>query len=112
MTAESEADQDIVLCIEDGLESLGKRNRRAVYGHLMRNFGLRKEEIPDRPEVFRKGLDSLLGEKGADAIERLIVRKLLVRFGLRKQSRITLAEIVEKLKVIRGNPASDLDNAL
>jgi hypothetical protein len=112
MTTESEVDQGIVLCVENGLELLGEKSRREVYSHLVANFGLKKEEIPDKPEVFRKGLDSLFGEKGAEAIERLIVRKVLVRFGLRKQSKITLAEIIEKLKEMTGNPAGGLDNAL
>jgi len=98
MTAESELEKRIMQCVDDGLEVLGDGGKKAVYYYLEKNFGLKREEIPKKPEMFRKGLNFMFGEEGTDLIEKWIVEKLRISFNLKPQFKITLAEAVAMIK--------------
>ena len=67
--------------VDNGLAVLGESVRGAVYYHVERSFGIRREEIPKRLEAFHEALGRLLGE-GARVVERLVVRNLYGRLGL------------------------------
>jgi len=98
MTPESELEKRIMQCVDDGLEVLGDSGKKAVYYYLEKNFGVKRKEIPKKPESFRKGLISIFGEEGPDLIEKWIVEKLRTSFDLKQQSKITFAEAVAMIK--------------
>ena len=98
MTAESELEKRIMQCVDDGLEVLGDSNKKAVYYYLEKNLGVKRKEIPKKPELFRKGLIFIFGEEGTDLIEKWIVEKLRMSFNLKQQSKITFAEAVTMIK--------------
>ena len=54
---------------------LGELPLEAIYYSLEKNYGIRREEIPEKPADFQTALVGLLGA-GAPVIIRLIVRNL------------------------------------
>lgn len=98
MTAESKLEKRIMQCVDDGLEVLGDSGKNAVYYYLEKNFGVKRKEIPKKPELFRKGLIFIFGEEGTDLIEKWIVEKLRTSFDLKQQSKTTFAEAVAMIK--------------
>lgn len=98
MTAESELEKRIMQYVDDGLEVLGDSGKKAVYYYLKKNFGVKRKEIPKKPELFGKGLIFVFGEEGTDIIEKRIVEKLRTSFDLKHQSKITFVEAVAMIK--------------
>jgi len=98
MTAESNAEQKILQCIDDGLQTLGDSGKKAIYYHLKKNFGLKRKEILKKPEKFCRGLTLMFGEEGADIIERWIVEKLRMTFNLKHRSKTTFASAIGMIK--------------
>jgi len=98
MTTEFELEQEIMKCIDDGLQPLGDSGQYVVYRYLENHFGLKREDIPKKPEIFRKGLILIFGEKGADIIEKWIIEKLKISFNLKQRSKITFAGAIAMIK--------------
>jgi hypothetical protein len=67
--------------VDEGLLIIGESGRKAIYFHLQNSYSLRKEDIPDKPEVFVEGLRKIFG-LGAQAIEKSIVRCLCDKLGI------------------------------
>lgn len=68
--------------VDEAFTSLGDAAKLSLYWHLERVTGLNRAEIPVRLEDFHKALTRLLGP-GAKVLERLIVRSLYGRLGLK-----------------------------
>lgn len=103
MTSEFDLEKRIMQCIDDGLQALGDEGKKAIYYHLEKNFTLKREEIPKKPEIFWKGLNSIFGEEGADTIGKWIIRKLRMSFYLKQRSKITFAEAIAMIKAVQKN---------
>jgi len=71
--------QQILACIDEGMSLLGESGMKAVYWQMEKNFGLKHEEIPIRPEDFTSTLDMLFGS-GAAVIRKMIVSEIAKRF--------------------------------
>jgi len=71
----------VLEAVDSGIAVLGESVRGALYYHVERSFGIRREEIPKKLEAFHEALERLLGE-GARVVERLIVRSLYGRLSL------------------------------
>jgi len=97
-TEDKESEQRILQCIDDGLGVLGDSTKRVVYYNLSKN-GLKKIEIPAKPQTFCKGLAKIFGEEGAIMIEKCIVEKLQTSFELKPQPEISLAKTVNIIKI-------------
>ena len=67
--------------VDESLSFLGESAKYSIYFHLEYSFGLRKEEIPKRPEVFAEKLESLFKD-GSIYIKRLILKRLYESVGL------------------------------
>ncbi len=65
----------LVEAIDEGLLILGESGRDVVYFHLQHSYGLRKENIPDNPEIFAECLRKIFG-LGAQVIEKSIIKVL------------------------------------
>jgi hypothetical protein len=98
MSFNPDVEQKILQCVDEVLEALGESGRQAVHYYLERNNGLRREEIPQKPELFCKGLSLIFGEQGANVVGSWIVQKLVVSFGLKKKSNLTLAEVIDMIR--------------
>lgn len=84
--------------MDDGLEILGDSGKAAIYYYLERNVGLKKEGIPEKPDLFIKGLTMIFGEEGAAFVERNLVKTLTTRFNLKSQSETTLTGTLAMIK--------------
>jgi len=98
MTSESTDDQIILQCIDNGLQTLGDSGKKAIYYYLKKNFKLKRQKIPKKPETFCRGLTLMFGEEGADIIEKWIIEKLKANFHLKQQSEITFAKAIDMIK--------------
>ena len=86
------APKDSVLkCVDRGLRRLGETVKRIVYCYLENERGVKREEIPDKPQEFILGLEKIYGS-GAKIIERFIVSEIVDEFGVEASS---LAEGIE-----------------
>jgi len=86
--------------VDDGLKAvLGETGREVVYYHLQRVYGLRKESIPEHPEVFIEFLNKLFGI-GAEIIERAILKKLCLKLGIGHETseNVKLIDLIRKFK--------------
>jgi hypothetical protein len=98
MSLDPDTQRKISQCIDDVLETLGKSGKQALNHYLEKNIGLKTKEIPQKPELFRKGLNLILGEQGADALETAIVQRLMTSLRLDPKSKITLTEAINIIK--------------
>jgi hypothetical protein len=99
MSLNPDAKLKISQCVDEVLETLGKRGKQALIRYLEIDIGLKTEEIPQKPELFRKGLNLIFGEQAAGLLETEIVQKLQTSLGLDPKSKLTLAETI---KIIKG----------
>jgi hypothetical protein len=98
MTPEFMVEHKILQCIDDGLQALGDSGKKAIYYYLKKNYRLKREEIPKKPETFCRGLTLMFGQEGADIIEKWIIEKLKMGFNLKQPSKITFAKAIDMIK--------------
>lgn len=98
MSLDPETERKILQCVEEVLETLGKSGAQSFISYLERNVGLRKEEIPRKPELFSKGLYLVFGEQAADVLETTIVQKLLTGLRIDLKTKLTLAGTIVIVK--------------
>jgi hypothetical protein len=66
--------------VDEGLASLGESARQAIYFHLDRVFGIKKDEISGNVEAFAGALEKIFGP-GASFLEILIMKRLYEKTG-------------------------------
>jgi len=98
MSLDRSIDQKILRCIDEILDTLGESGRRALQNYFEKDMGLKKESIPEKPELFCRGLSLIFGEQCAEAVEAGIVQKLFSSFELKNKSDLTLAEAIDMIK--------------
>jgi len=82
LTKEKKVFNEVLLeAVDEGLLILGESGRKAIYFHLQNSHSLKREDIPEKLEIFMNGLRKIFG-LGAQAIERSIVRCLYSKLGL------------------------------
>lgn len=90
-----EFDKRLVGITEKVLKQVfGEEATGSILKHLKKNYGLKLEQIPDKPEVFSRGLESYLNS-GATVVERIILERLATN------SRIKLDRM--KTRTFRNN---------
>jgi hypothetical protein len=67
--------------VDEGLLVLGESGRKAVYFHLQNLYSIKREDIPDKLEIFVESLRKIFGV-GAEVIERAMARSLYGKLGL------------------------------
>lgn len=97
---DSAAFRDILLqSIDDALLVPGEIVRAAIYDRVERSYQLRREEIPEKLELFHKALRDLLAA-GGEVLERLIAKNLYRRLDLNfnQHENWTLLDYVDEAK--------------
>ncbi len=78
-----EMDNLLLSAVDETMRQVFKEEgAKVIYGYLENNSHLKREEIAEKPEVFSAGLERLLGS-GAPVIEKLILKNLYSKLGLR-----------------------------
>ena len=101
MSLDPETERRILQCVDEVLEALGKSEAQIFISYLARSLGLKKKEIPRKPEQFSKGLKLVFGEKAASVLETAIVQKLLASLGIDRKTKLTLARVIVIIKAER-----------
>lgn len=101
MSLDPETERRILQCVDEVLETLGKSEAQIFISYLARSLGLKKKEIPRKPEQFSKGLTLVFGEKAASVLETAIVQKLLASLGIDRKTKLTLARVIVIVKAER-----------
>lgn len=71
----------LVKAVDESLNFLGESAKFSIYFHLKVSFGLKREEIPKKPEVFAEKLEELFRD-GSKYIKRIILKRLFESVGL------------------------------
>ena len=84
---------------ESMTQVFGETSTKVIYDHLERNHHLRREDIPENLETFSFGLEEMYGF-GAILLERLILRKLYSKLGLKFKEKegYNFLDYMEELK--------------
>jgi|YelNatPaOPRAMG01_1025707.scaffolds.fasta_scaffold526775_1 hypothetical protein len=85
----------VLACVDKGLSRLGETIKNVIYWYIENEYGLKREEIPEKPEEFLKGLEKMYGP-GARVIERNILNEMSEEFGIASES------LTEAFRIIRG----------
>ena len=75
------SEQELLTCIDKGLESVGYRTKNVVYWHLERIGHISKFEIVEKPTKFVKALRTLYRASSA-GVENAILQQINTRFNL------------------------------
>ena len=78
----SEFNNILLSAVDESLCLLGDSSKQAILLHLETSFQVKEENIPSNLTEFKKALDSIFGP-GADYLEKIIVRRLHEKLGLR-----------------------------
>lgn len=97
MPKASDVQSAIAECVDAGLKELGHNVKKVIYFQLEKNFGIRREDIPNQPEAFSQALHSIFSE-GAKVIERLIVRKIQEKINLHLEPETSFVDAVQAVK--------------
>jgi hypothetical protein len=89
----------LLQAIDDGLLVPGEIVRAAIYDRVERSYQIRREEIPEKLELFHKALRDLLAA-GSEVLERLIAKNLYRRLDLNfnQHENWTLLDYVDEAK--------------
>lgn len=66
--------------VDEGLSMLGESSKQAIYFHLEKRFDIKKQEIPNKIEVFADAIEKIFG-LGANFLEILIMKRLYEKLG-------------------------------
>ena len=64
--------------VDEGLSSLGESSKQAIYFHLEKDSGIKREEIPRKIQGFTDRIEQIFG-LGASFLQILIMRHLYER---------------------------------
>jgi len=70
----------LLVAVDEGLSSLGKSSKQAIYSHLSRKFNISKQEIPERIEAFTGAIEDIFGV-GANFLELIIMQQIHDKVG-------------------------------
>jgi len=69
---------------EEMKQIFGEAATLIIYNHLEKNYSLKREEIPEKLEIFTKSLEEFLSS-GAQVVEKIILKKVYSSFGLQRK---------------------------
>jgi len=81
---EDEFAKILIEAVDHGLRILGESSRKAILYHLEKDYSIKEAKIPEHPEAFKKGLESIFGA-GSLVIERSILKYLYSKLGLKHE---------------------------
>lgn len=87
------SEQEILICVDKGLESVGSKQRNLVYWYLERLANISKFEIVDKPLAFVQGLRSIFRASSV-GVETAILHQINTRFDLACSNRIDLVAAI------------------
>jgi len=92
----------LLKAVDEELSSLGESAKHAIYFYLEKNFNVKKQEIPQKIDVFTDAIERIFG-LGAKFLEVLILKRLYKEMGWTPISwepdkELTFTECIEAAK--------------
>ena len=100
MNAKEKFDKLLLKIIDEELKQIfGETAMSIIYNHLEKNHSLKREEIPEKLEVFIRGLEEFLGS-GAQVVQKITLQKLSSCSGIQCQVKeeYSLIDYVTEIK--------------
>jgi hypothetical protein len=72
--------------IDRSLDTFGTSVRTVIYFEMKRSFGVTREDIPIKPELFVKTIEKIFGV-GSATVERTVLKELEASTGVKDLSR-------------------------
>ena len=79
-------DKLFIEAVDEGLNVLGESGRQMIFFYLEKSYSIKRHEFPKKPEAFATGLEKIFGV-GASVLEKLIVKSLYSKLGLKYEDR-------------------------
>lgn len=79
---QNEFNNILLSAVDESLCLLGDSSKQAILFHLEISFQVKEENIPSNLTEFKKALEGIFGP-GADYLEKVIVKRLHEKLGLR-----------------------------
>jgi hypothetical protein len=92
-----ESEEQILSCIDRGLDRVGPNVKYLVYWHLQKIGHIKRGELPANPENFVSALRGLYRESSI-AVERAIVQEINAAFDLKYSATQLVSAINEARK--------------
>ncbi|MGQ9461324.1 MAG: hypothetical protein ACUVRA_08885 [Candidatus Bathyarchaeaceae archaeon] len=90
----------LIKSVDDSLkDTFGEVAANIIYKHLEMNHSLKKEEIPNKLEVFIEGLEKYLNS-GVIVVEGLVLKKLCSNLGRSspREEQLNFVDYITKLR--------------
>jgi len=100
MNAKEKFNKLLLKIIDEELKQIfGESATLIIYNYLENNYSLKREEIPEKIEVFTRGLEEFLGS-GAQVVQKITLQKLSSYFEVQCQVKegYSFADYVTEIK--------------
>lgn len=86
-------------------EIFGDVATEIIYKYLLDKYSLRREDIPERLEVFRDGVEAFFNSSAAWTVERNVLKNFYSTFGLQypNENNKGFLDHVAKLRCVSSN---------
>ncbi|MGB9960055.1 MAG: hypothetical protein ACPLKQ_06010 [Candidatus Bathyarchaeales archaeon] len=92
-------DEILLEAVDEALQTvLGESGKEVIYYYFQNSYAIKKEDIPEKPELFIEFLKKLFGV-GAELIENTILKNLCQKLGIKPEQaeNAKLAEFLRKI---------------
>ena len=98
---ELEFENLLLEAIDQSLSVLGESSRISIYFHLEKTYGVKRQDIPQKPEAFVSAVEKIFGP-GAKIIENMVSKGLCEKAGLCTQDgAVKNLSFVETVAVVK-----------
>lgn len=84
--------------VDEALGVFDESVRQAIYFYLEKDYNIKREQIPLRPDQFDRGVSRIFGPKGARTIKLLALNRLYDALGTRGTPSEDFDQEVRKLR--------------
>jgi len=84
---QEDLDRSLLEAIDEMLSLLlGEGTKKAIYTYMERYYGLKREEIPQKPDLFMACLERMFGRAGP-VIEKMVLKRFYSKLGMNLEER-------------------------
>ncbi len=91
---------EVLRCIDRGLDSCGTGMSHNVHWRLLMDYDLKLTDIIDKPGAFIDDLESMFGAEGAVLLERAIAKVMINYFDIRPRGTLRFVPVLNQAREI------------
>ena len=93
---DAESRRKILEYIDKSMELFGENAKTAIYWRMENEFGLKRDEIPSKPEAFARFLEVMFGH-GSKIVVRMTIQKMKQISGFKNLPSDNLAKAIREI---------------